>query len=195
MATLILIRHGQSRGNAERRFTRGPDEPLTDLGREEARVAGHWVAARYAPVALYASPFVRAHETARLIGEPLGLVPEIVEDLREQFFGELHGRPYDEFRASAEANAVPRWERRPPGGETLLEVARRAGPALDAIAHRHAGQPVVVVSHGGVMAALRGHAARDLVSEPAVARNAAGFLLSHDGAAYGPPEDLAIQDD
>ena len=194
MATLILIRHGESLGNAERRFTRGSDEPLTDRGREEARVAGRWVAARYEPTALYASPFARAHETALLIGEAIGLEPEIVEDLREQYFGELHGQPYDSFTALAEASSPARWERRPPGGETLLEVARRAGPALDAIARRHAGEAVVVVSHGGVMAALRGHAAEDLVSEPAVSRNAAGFVLTHDGQRYTGPDEVAIQE-
>ena len=187
MATLILIRHGQSLGNAERRFTRGPEEPLTEQGREEARAAARLVAAHHRPVALYASPFHRALETARLIGGFVGLEPEIREDLREQFFGELHGRPYEAFAGLAEASAGSRWERRPPGGETLLEVARRAGPALDAIARRHAGETVVVVSHGGVMAALRGYAAGDLMAEPEVPPNAGGYVLRHDGLAYRGP--------
>jgi len=194
MATLILIRHGQSLGNAERRFTRGPDEPLTDRGREEARAAGQLVAARWEPVALYASPFLRAHETARLVGAAVGLEPEIVEDLREQHFGELHGRPYAEWTAAAEAGGAPPWERRPPGGETLREVARRAGRALDAIARRHAGVPVVVVSHGGVMAALRAHAAAAFDALPEVARNATGYVLTHDGTRYNPPEPLEQPD-
>ncbi|NNL67206.1 MAG: histidine phosphatase family protein [Myxococcales bacterium] len=190
MATLILIRHGQSLGNAERRFTHGPDEPLTEQGREEAHAAGRRVAAHYRPVALYASPFDRALETARIIGARIALEPEIVEDLREQFFGELHGKPYDAFTGLAEASAGTRWERRPPGGETLIEVARRAGPALDAIARRHAGQAVVVVSHGGVMAALRGHALRDLESEPEVSGNAGGYVLTHGAAGYEGPLEI-----
>ncbi|MBW2315114.1 MAG: histidine phosphatase family protein [Deltaproteobacteria bacterium] len=190
MATLILIRHGQSLGNAERRFTHGPEEPLTDQGRDEARAAGRLVAAHYAPVALYASPFDRAQETARLIGESIGLELETVENLREQYFGELHGQPYDSFAALAEDAPTTRWQRRPPGGETLREVAERAGPALDAIARRHAGDPVVVVSHGGVMAALRGYTARDLNSEPEVPKNAAGYILRHDGTTYQAPDEI-----
>jgi len=190
MATLILIRHGQSLGNAERRFTFGPDEPLTEQGREQARAVCALLCARYRPVALYASPFLRALETARLIGERLGLSPVAVDELREQFFGALHGQPYESFAPLAEAASATRWERRPPGGETLLEVARRAGPALDAIARRHAGEAVVVVSHGGVMAALRGHAAGDLVSEPTVPANAAAWILTHDGHHYRGPQDL-----
>jgi broad specificity phosphatase PhoE len=190
VATLILIRHGQSLGNAERRFTFGPDEPLTEAGREQARTIGALVAARFRPVALYASPFLRALETARLVGAHLGLEPVAVEELREQFFGALHGKPYESFAPLAEASTATRWERRPPGGETLLEVARRAGPALDAIARRHAGRAVVVVSHGGVMAALRGHAARDLASEPRVPANAAAWVLTHDGNGYHGPEEI-----
>jgi len=185
---------GSGTGSTSIPISRGPDEPLTDQGRAEARAAGRWVAARYAPAALYASPFARAHETARLIGEAVGLVPDVVEALREQFFGELHGQPYDAFAAAPEAGTTTRWERRPPGGETLLEVARRAGPALDAIARRHAGEPVVVVSHGGVMAALRGHAAGDLETEPAVARNASGFVLTHDGRGYARGEEIVPAD-
>ena len=58
------------------------------------------------------------------------------------------------------------------------------------IAERHAGEAVVVVSHGGVMAALRGWAARDLESEPEVPANASGFVLGHDGRAYSPPRPI-----
>ena len=190
MATLILIRHGQSLGNAERRFTYGPEEPLTDRGREEARAAGRLVAAHHAPAALFASPFARALETARLIGEAVGLEPETVEELREQYFGELHGRPYEALAAVPGASSRRRWELRPPGGETLREVALRAGPALDAIARRCAGQTAVVVSHGGVMAALRAHAAGDLAAEPEVAPNASGYVLRHDGRCYSAPQEI-----
>jgi len=188
VATLILLRHGQSVANAERRFTIGPHEPLTEQGRAEARAAARLVQSRHRPVAVYASPFVRALETARLVGEPLGFPePETVEDLREQSFGDLHGRPYTSFRGLPEAERLGRWHLRPPGGETLLDVARRAGTALDAIARRHAGCDVVVVSHGGVMAALRGHATRDFETPPVTSANAAGYLLRHDGTRYAGP--------
>jgi len=88
------------------------------------------------------------------------------------------------------ASSRRRWELRPPGGETLREVALRAGPALDAIARRCAGQTAVVVSHGGVMAALRAHAAGDLASEPEVAPNASGYVLRHDGRCYSAPQEI-----
>src|SRR5690606_15087549 len=83
MARLILIRHGESVANAERRFTHGPHEPLSRRGREEALARARRLQARFDPVALYASPFVRALETARLIGGVLGLEPIVVDALRE----------------------------------------------------------------------------------------------------------------
>src|SRR5262245_60372149 len=95
MARLILIRHGESVANAERRFTHGPHEPLSRKGRDEALARARLIAATADPVALYASPFVRALETARLIGSVLGLDPTIVEALQEQDFGTLRGEPYD----------------------------------------------------------------------------------------------------
>src|SRR4029453_5681772 len=133
MARLILVRHGESVANAERRFTHGPHEPLSRKGREEALERARQIAARFDPVALYASPFVRALETARLIGSVLGLAPVVLEALQEQDFGQLRGQGYDAVRSDPTWH-TDRWRYRPPGGETLEEVFHRVGPALDAIA-------------------------------------------------------------
>lgn len=110
MARLILIRHGESVANAEGRFTRGPHEPLSRRGREEALARARRIQARFDPVALYASPFVRALETARLIGGVLGLEPIAVEELREQDFGSLRGQPYASLRGERQTD---RWRFRP----------------------------------------------------------------------------------
>ncbi len=190
MGQLILIRHGQSIANAERRFTTGPDEALSDLGRAEADETGVQIRRRYDPVALYASPFARAFETGERVGRHLGLAPQVVEDLREQFFGELRGRPYDDYRVDPSATGVGRWSHRPPGGESLAEVAIRAGTALDQIARRHVGESVVVVSHGGVMAALRAHVAGGYDAPPQPTRNAYGYLLRFESGVYTGPLDL-----
>jgi len=194
MARLILIRHAQSVANAERRFTHGPFEPLTPHGREEAARTGRLLGARFDPVALYASPFVRALETARLLGAALGLEPRVVEDLREQDFGELRGRSYADYADDPSARGLGRWSHRPPGGETLEEVAQRAGKALDAIAAAHLGQEVIVVSHGAVMAALRGWAQQRFDEAPVGTINASGYLLVRRVGRYEGPFPLPEDD-
>jgi len=185
-----LIRHGESLANAERRFTHGPHEPLSRKGRDEAIERGRLIAKRFDPVALYASPFVRALETARLIGAALGLDPVVVDALREQDFGALRGQGYDAVRSDPTWH-TDRWRYRPGGGETLEEVFHRVGPALDAIADRHLGQQVVVVSHGGVMAALHAWTTvRRIEGLPPIAANAAGYVVERVSASYQGPFSL-----
>jgi broad specificity phosphatase PhoE len=193
MARVILIRHGESVANAERRFTHGPHEPLSRRGREEAVERARRLQARFDPVALYASPFVRALETARLIGEVLGLEPIVVDALREQDFGALRGQPYSAVGSDIQVQG--RWRYCPPGGESLEAVYQRAGPALDEIAERHLGAEVVVVSHGGVMAALEAWCRGGLSADPVIRRNAAGFLLRRQRARYEGPFPLGDDDE
>jgi probable phosphoglycerate mutase len=208
MARLILIRHGESIANLEGRFTVDCDEPLTPAGREQARARGEALRGRCAPTALYTSPFLRALDTAREIGLALRLEPILVEDLREQDFGVYKGQPYTAFYAHwmglsgsrgvlgggvsgiAEAGGVDRWELRPDGGERLRDVARRAGAALDRIARRHLGEEVVVVSHGGVMSALRAWVVDDYSRPPVATLNAGGYLLRYTGERYEGPFEL-----
>jgi broad specificity phosphatase PhoE len=190
MARLILIRHGESVANLERRFTRDATEPLTPAGREQARARGEEIRGRFAPVALYSSPFRRALETAEQIGLVIGLPPIVIEDLREQSFGVYHGRPYTELYGLYAAGSAERWELQPDGGERLRDVALRAGAALDSIARQHLGAEVVVVSHGGVMSALRGWVTNDYSSPPTPTANAGGYVLRYTGERYEGPFDL-----
>jgi broad specificity phosphatase PhoE len=190
MARIILVRHGESVANLERRFTVDPTEPLTPAGREQARARAEAIRLRFAPIAVYSSPFRRAFETAEQIGIVLGLEPLVVEDLREQSFGVFRGRPYTELYGLYAAGSADRWHVKPDGGEMLREVAARAGAALDAIARRHLGSEVVVVSHGGVMSALRGWVSNDYSSAPTPTANAGGYVLHYTGERYDGPFDL-----
>ncbi len=188
-ATLLLVRHGQSRANAEQRFTLRDDEPLTEVGVDQARATGRLLAASYLPRVLYASPYARALATAREIGAFFGLEPQVVPELHEQSFGELRGRPYSEYYPVARAlSGADLWRHRPPGGESLGEVAARTGPAIDRIAESHPGEQVLVVSHGGVMAALRAHVAGGFLQPPQPTPNAGGYrLVGSSSAGYRGP--------
>jgi len=183
MGRLVLIRHGESEGNRDRIFTHTPEVPLTDAGHAQVRAAAEWVAARYRPVAVVSSPFLRARQTAAILAERLALAVRVEEELREQSFGELAGQPYAALRDSSDYDLARYWLWRPPGGETLLEVAARAGAALDRVAAGAAGNDVVVVSHGGVMMALWRHVTGEWRMGK-VARNAGLVVVEHEAGRW-----------
>jgi broad specificity phosphatase PhoE len=183
---IVLVRHAESEGNAARSFTRSPEVPLTERGWEQARESAVLLAKDFEPERLVSSPFRRARQTAEAIAERLALRVEIEAGVREQHFGELHGEPYEAARSSPGFAELPRWEWRPPGGETLLEVRDRAVPVIEQLAGAHAEGTVVVVSHGGTIFALwswlvgRWESARSL-------GNAERCVITHDGREFSPP--------
>ena len=183
MGRLVLIRHGESEGNRDRIFTHTPEVPLTDAGHAQVRAAAEWVAARYRPVAVVSSPFLRARQTAAILAERLALAVRVEKDLREQSFGELAGQPYAALHDASDYDPARYWLWRPPGGETLLEVAARAGAALDRVAAGAAGNDVVVVSHGGVMMALWWHVTGEWRTGK-VARNAGLVVVEHEAGRW-----------
>src|SRR5206468_3240259 len=185
---LVLIRHGESAGNRDRVFTRTPEVPLTDAGRAQVLRGAERVAARYLPVAVVSSPFLRARQTAAILAERLALAVRVEEDLREQSYGELAGQPYAALRAASDYDPARYWLWRPPGGgETLVEVAARAGAALDRVAAGAPGRDVVVVSHGGVMAALWRHVTGEWGMAGSRATRASSSSSTRPAATAVPP--------
>ena len=76
---VFLIRHGQSTANAEARFTLHDEEPLTELGVEQAQARGAALASSGVQLsAIYASPYHRSHHTAEEIAQQLGEQPPAV---------------------------------------------------------------------------------------------------------------------
>lgn len=174
---LILVRHGQSHGNVERRLdTRPPGADLTDLGREQARA---FADTHEAPVGLVAhSVAARATQTAAEIGGKLGLDTLEVHGIHEVQVGELENRNDDEAIAEFE-RIYQRWlsgslGESMPGGESGDDVLDRYLPVVKELRVRHLddhefGKDIVVVSHG---AAIR------LVAST-LAGVDGGFVLDH----------------
>jgi broad specificity phosphatase PhoE len=156
---LVLVRHGQSHANVERRLdTRPPGAPLTDLGHEQARTfARDWSH----PVGLIAhSTALRAVETAAEIAGHLGLATVQLEGIHEVQVGALENRNDDE--AIEEFNAIyQRWhegdlELPMPGGESAQQVLERYLPVVTQLRLRHLDDhawvgDVVLVSHGAAI--------------------------------------------
>ena len=150
---VYLIRHGQTAYNRDRRFLGCTDEPLDEVGHQQARDLAAWFVHPLAGV--YSSPLSRASQTAGYLGRPV----EVVKGLRELHQGHLEGLHADEAIRRF-PDFFSRWvsdpeEARVPGGETLAEVSARAMSALCGVVAAHqAGEAIAVVSHQMVIAAV-----------------------------------------
>jgi len=179
---LLLIRHAESEGNRDEVFTATPYVGLTDRGRRQARAAGEWIGARYAPRTVVTSPFTRARQTADIIAASLH-VPTVVEgDLRERDYGALAGRAYATPRPGYDRERYWLW--RPENGETLEEVLVRVGAVLDRVATGAPDSDVVVVSHGAVMMAAQRHVTGSWPPAGRVVRNAGIVVVEHRNGRY-----------
>ena len=142
---LILLRHGESTWNAERRMQGTADPPLSAAGLAQARALAPLVA-RLRPDAAVASDLRRASETA----EALGLDARPDPRWREADLGRWSGRVVDEV-AAADGEAYAAWLEgagAPPGGEPFADTCRRVAEAVGGLAAAGAERPLVV-THGG----------------------------------------------
>lgn len=155
--TLIVIRHGETEWNREKRMQGTTDTQLSDVGRSQAQALGRRLAARSFG-ALYSSDLSRARDTALAIAEHTGI--EVVTDprLQERRFGIFEGLIAAEIIARYPEEHARFSSRDPdyevPGGESASSFARRCLGCLAEIADRHSGGEVVVVTHGLVLDAL-----------------------------------------
>jgi broad specificity phosphatase PhoE len=105
--------------------------------------------------AVYTSPLARAHDTAAAVARRHALTPGVVEALREIDFGEVEGRPFDEYPDELQAALLREpGEARFPGGETFAELRQRVCAAVDEITGRHPDATVAVITHAGPIRAL-----------------------------------------
>ncbi|AYF99032.1 histidine phosphatase family protein [Protaetiibacter intestinalis] len=175
MTELYLVRHGETDWNAARRIQGRTDVPLNDAGREQARQTGALLARRRWD-AIYTSPLSRAAETARIIGEAVGISELGIRDgLMERDYGQAEGMTFDEIEALYPEGV------RAPGQETREDVGRRVVGALLALAEEHPGASLIVVSHGG---AIRGvlNAADPGTQHPRITNASVHSFRVEDGA-------------
>lgn len=155
--TLIVIRHGETVWNREKRMQGTTDTPLSDVGRSQAQAVGRRLAGEDFS-GLYASDLARARETASIIAGHTG--QELVMDsrLRERRFGIFEGLTAGEIEERFPEEHARFISRDPdyevPGGECARRFTERCLGCLSEIAGRHRGEGVVVVTHGLVLDAL-----------------------------------------
>lgn len=159
MTTFLLMRHGLTTWNREKRLQGTFDVPLCEEGRDMARLWGKRLRER-ALDRILCSNLERARETARLANMFLGL--EVQEDARlaEQDWGDWTGA--SKAGMAAMRDSVREQEARgfgftPPNGESRARVLERAVAALSEVAGTHPDETVLVVTHNGVIKCLAHH--------------------------------------
>lgn len=151
-ARIILVRHGQTAHNRERRIQGHIDIPLDETGRgQAAQLARHLGAQGVRATRIHSSDLSRAYATAEALRAEIGGVHESFPALREILLGSWEGQPIDDVSLNEAALSARFWDGDPeccaPGGETPAAVGARM------LAHVHAhwpgeGETLVVVSHG-----------------------------------------------
>jgi len=170
---LLVLRHGQSEWNAAGRWQGHADPPLDRAGQLQA-VAAAEVLGTFD--AIWTSDLQRANLTGQIIAELLGIGPVQVDPrLREHDVGPWEGLTLQEVEAGWPGFLAAR--RRPDGFEDYTAGAHRVMAALRDIAAEHPGGQVLVVSHGGVIRAVR----RELGADDPHLPNLSGtWLGAHD---------------
>lgn len=157
--TLILVRHAESEGNVGGLIQGWTDLRLTSVGEEQARLVARRLALLKV-AAIYTSPLHRTRETARPIGDALGLQAVEEPDLRERFYGQAQGLTWAEAAERwplGEAAHDRDWAMAVPEVESLAVLRRRSVSVVNGLLDRHQGETAVVVSHGGTLVQVIAH--------------------------------------
>lgn len=176
---IILIRHGKTEGNKEKRYIGRTDQPLSEEG-----IAGiKENLGRYPSVEkVYASPMKRTRQTAELIYP--GQASELVDGLREMDMGVFEGKNHAELknRPSYILWVATRGKISIPGGESMKYFGKRTMDAFTQVLGDMQAEGIkrsAVVAHGGTIMSIVSQLADDDYYKYMV-NNGAGFHLTLD---------------
>jgi broad specificity phosphatase PhoE len=154
---VVIIRHGQSQGNAEGRFGGHTDTPLSPRGRRQAQATAKALGAEKFD-AIYSSDLPRAIETASPLAKLTGVPLETTDALRERSVGVMEGLTFEEAAEQhpEQYQALLRrdFEHVLLGGESYRQTLDRASRQLDEAIEQHRGGRIVLFAHTGTICIL-----------------------------------------
>lgn len=172
---IVLLRHGETVYNEQRRYQGVTDMPLSERGRAKLRADDN------APDEVIVTPLCRTKQTAAILFPNAKQI--VCDDLREMDFGDFEGRTYDEMKDDAAYGA---WldsgcETACPNGESRAAFCERVCHAFEACVDEASARGealLVIVAHGGTqMAALSRFVLPHRDYYEWNAPNAGGFVL------------------
>jgi len=157
---VLLIRHGQSRGNAERRFGGHTGTPLSARGHKQAEATARTLKSE-SLTAIYSSDLARAIETARPFARMTGLPINGSNAFRERSVGVMEGLTFEDAAQQhpEQYAALLRqdFEHVLTGGESYRQLLDRAWQKLDDVIAQNRGGKIAVFSHTGTICILALH--------------------------------------
>lgn len=149
---ILLVRHGQDEDNEQRIMNGRRDNPLTELGKQQATEAGKNIASTEI-TAIYSSPLKRAKETAEIISSHHGLKVETDNRLLERDFGVVTGLPSSVIKLYCK-NTIETGKNiyilDGRGVERFQEVYRRAKSFIAEVKIKHQNETIVIVCHNDI---------------------------------------------
>ncbi|WP_028398893.1 histidine phosphatase family protein [Ectobacillus panaciterrae] len=147
MTEICLVRHGQTDWNFQEIIQGREDIPLNEVGRIQAGQSADLLRQEKWD-AIISSPLVRAHETAKMIADAVGIdIIHLDERFVERNFGDASGKPIVHVREMIAAGDVE-------GMESDEEIVERCFSALCDIAKKHEGKRVIIVAHSHAIKAI-----------------------------------------
>ena len=191
--TLYVTRHGETDYNRDHIMQgSGVDSALNDTGHAQAKALSTYLSDE--PLdAVYASTLVRARQTAKIVAAPHEPLPyAYLDDLKEISWGVYEGTPPTEARTAAMSAIKTRWrsgevDAPVEGGESPREVERRARRAVDVMLQAHAGERILVVTHGRYMRIMLASLLYDgdLTQMPNVPHSNTGlYVITHTNGTF-----------
>lgn len=160
MTRLVLVRHGYTYWNEEKKYQGFADINLNPQGINEAKKVAKRLSVENFD-RIYSSPLRRAMETAEIINENFNKKIHICECLKEINFGDWEGHTFEEI-AHNYPDLSKEWvekpaDMRPPNGENFRDLQERAINVLHEIYDLNKGKNVLIVTHGGLISVLVCH--------------------------------------
>lgn len=163
MATVLLVRHGRTAWNDERRMQGWAPVPLDETGREQAEALAAHLADAHDVDRLVGSDLERTRETAGYVADSVGVEPSFSEAWRERSVGVYQGLTYDDVAErfpdfGLTEDAAYAAAETPEAGESLVSVRDRVLDGWhDLRTALGDDETAVVVTHGGPIHLLLGH--------------------------------------
>ena len=153
--TILLIRHGQTDWNVQKRWQGKADIPLNETGLKQSHLLAERMAVQFPMSRLYTSSLSRAQTTATIVAEKMGIPLHPSDIWQERDAGYYTGKSYTEIsnlnKEISETNLII------DDGETPEQVLARIQPEFERLIAKHAGEQFGIVTHGATMGTLIAH--------------------------------------